>query len=90
MELAPLSKYLLYFVLSDLAYDMAGVIVERSSVLPAILPGSSHIASCSKEDQQLTFQALLHVFNRNLSFLELSNWTSIDVVFRRSAPILIR
>ena len=50
--------------LADLALDMASVIVERSSLLPAILPGSQHIASISKEDQELTFQALLHVFNR--------------------------
>ena len=52
--------------LADLALDMASVIEERSSLLPAILPGAQHIASISKQDQELTFQALLHVFNRYL------------------------
>jgi len=48
--------------LAELALDMATVIVERSSLLPAILPGSGHIAATPDRVQADTYQALLHVF----------------------------
>eukprot|EP00092_Neocalanus_flemingeri_P015764 GFUD01017066.1.p1 GENE.GFUD01017066.1~~GFUD01017066.1.p1 ORF type:complete len:2079 (+),score=577.03 GFUD01017066.1:73-6309(+) len=48
--------------LAELALDMATVIVERSSLLPAILPGSGHIAATPDRVQADTYLALLRVF----------------------------
>ena len=48
--------------LADLALDLATVIVERSGLLPAILPGASHIASIPQPAQEETYEALLRVF----------------------------
>ena len=48
--------------LAELALDMATVIVERSSLLPAILPGSGHIAATPDRVQADTYEALLRVF----------------------------
>ena len=48
--------------LADLVLDMATVIVERSGLLPAILPGSSHIAAIGRSAQDDTYDALLQVF----------------------------
>ena len=48
--------------LADLALDLATVIVERSGLLPAILPGSSHIAGIARTVQEETYEALLRVF----------------------------
>jgi len=47
-----------------LALDMATVIVERSSLLPAILPGSTHPAATHPTTQLETYNALLFVFHR--------------------------
>ena len=48
--------------LADLALDLATVIVERSGVLPAILPGACHIASIPRSVQEETYEAMLRVF----------------------------
>ena len=50
--------------LAELVLDMASLIVERSGLLPAILPqaGPAHLASISPELQQKTYAALLQVF----------------------------
>ena len=52
---------------------MATVIVERSSLLPSILPGSTHPASTSLATQQQTYHALLYVFNRYMNLARQSD-----------------
>merc|ERR1719495_826948 len=48
--------------MGDLALDMATVIVERSSLMPALLPGTSHPAATGAPVQAATSSALLSIF----------------------------
>ena len=48
--------------MGDLALDMATVIVERSSLMPALLPGTSHPAATGAPVQAATYSALLSIF----------------------------
>ena len=51
--------------LADLCLDMASIIVERSTILPAILPGSL----CKSSNANETFVALMTLFNKYMQML---------------------
>ena len=58
--------------LAVLAQKMVTVIVERSGLLPAILPGSSHPAATPPAVQHQTYEALLRVFTDYMALVRRS------------------
>ena len=71
--------------MGDLALDMATVIVERSSLLPALLPGTSHPAATGAQVQAATYSALLAVF---YNYMQLVRQQDAGVAWSESQDLI--